>query len=156
MKSLPSFCLRPFLLLTLFLASTLYASNLGEVWDWRNPLPQGNPLYELAHGNDTFVAVGEAGVILTSNDTENWAVQRTGSSNWLTGVIHGDNKFVAVGSEGSILTSSDGMEWVSVNSETTAWLWDINYFNNAFWAIGSGGDDHKFIRCHQLDSPSPR
>src|SRR6266849_11077125 len=41
-------------------------------WHWRNPLPQGNPLYSVAYGNGMFVAVGVGSTILTSSDGTDW------------------------------------------------------------------------------------
>ena len=41
-------------------------------WHWRSPLPQGNLLYNVVFVNDTFIALGEFGTILTSSDGTNW------------------------------------------------------------------------------------
>jgi len=34
-------------------------------WHWRNPLPQGNILYDVAYGITGFVAIESCGVVLT-------------------------------------------------------------------------------------------
>src|SRR5207244_2949539 len=39
-----------------------------DVWQWRNPLPQGNGLSDVAFDGDAFVAVGDNGAILHSTD----------------------------------------------------------------------------------------
>src|SRR5512147_1878768 len=68
-----------------------------DTWQWRNPLPQGNYLYHVAYGNGTFVAVGEAGTVLTSVDGENWTQEYSGTDLGLAGVTYANNLFIAVG-----------------------------------------------------------
>jgi hypothetical protein len=75
-------------------------------------LPQGNILYGIAYGNNTFVAVGRnEGAILTSPDGGTWTVRPSGISNWLRGIVYGKTIFVAVGKAGTILTSQDRLIW---------------------------------------------
>ena len=73
------------------------ASDPLESWTWRNPLPQGNPLYAVTHGNDTFVAVGPNGTVVTSTDGYNWLSQSpgTGTNAALSAATYGNGFFVA-------------------------------------------------------------
>ncbi|RII30001.1 MAG: hypothetical protein CXR30_09400 [Geobacter sp.] len=104
------------------------------VWQWKNPLPQGNQINGLAYGNNLFVAVGDTGTILTSADGASWTTvpitniktaagvqvvptdTKTGAY-WLNlkEVTYGNGLFVAVGDAGAtlstILTSTDGSNW---------------------------------------------
>ncbi|MCK7512951.1 MAG: hypothetical protein MZV70_58975 [Desulfobacterales bacterium] len=41
----------------------------ADGWHWRNPLPQGNNLYGVTHGNDIFAAVGFVG---NGNNLTRW------------------------------------------------------------------------------------
>src|SRR5690349_23669841 len=41
-------------------------------WHWRNPLPQGNTLKSIVFAAGRFVAVGDAGAVVTSIDGLNW------------------------------------------------------------------------------------
>jgi hypothetical protein len=72
-------------------------------WSWRSPLPQGNPLRGVSYGNNTFVAVGDAGTVISSPDGVTWTSRNSGTSN-LQGVSYGNNTFVAVG-DGTVLQS---------------------------------------------------
>lgn len=145
MSSKPSGCrkriLRPLLLfITLFLGSA--ASGLADPldnWHWRNPLPQGNSLNGVGYGNSKFVAVGNAGTMLTSTDGMNWALMVSGTTNDLWGISCGNGTFVAVGEAGTILTSEDGGVWVIRASGITNHLSGITYGNGTFVAVGEAG-----------------
>jgi hypothetical protein len=65
------------------------AETLGD-WHWRNFLPQENSL-RVSYGNSIFVAVGDSGAILTSPDGANWAVETSGASAHLEGIVYGKN-----------------------------------------------------------------
>lgn len=107
-------------------------------WHWKNPLPHGNQINGLAYGNNRFVAVGDYGTILISDDGATWepvSVSNIKTSSgvaivptdvksgayWLhlKGITYGSGKFVAVGdAEGTgtaalstVLTSADGLNW---------------------------------------------
>src|ERR1700724_2503491 len=73
-------------------------------WRWANPLPQGNRLSGVAHGNGLFVAVGGGGVLLVSPDGENWSLGLSGTKRDLFDVAWSGSSFVAVGAGGTILT----------------------------------------------------
>jgi hypothetical protein len=100
-------------------------------------------LYDVAHGNGTFVAVGasikgNAGGILTSSDGANWTAQTPGAIHFLYGVTYGNSAFVAVGNYGTILTSPDGANWRAQTSPTGNWLYGVTYGNGTFVAVGYG------------------
>ena len=63
------FCLIIMLLITFFLlltdafSSPVQAqSEPGEEWEWRNPFPTGNSLFDVTWSGDQFVAVGSSGI----------------------------------------------------------------------------------------------
>jgi hypothetical protein len=62
----------------------------------------------VTYGNNTFVAVGRGGAILTSPDGATWTQRTSPTSNSLYGATYGNGTFVAVGYDGTILTSPDG------------------------------------------------
>jgi len=84
-----------------------------DSWTWRNPLPQGNSLKATAFGNGLFVAVANAGTIVTSVDGVNWVVQRSGVGSDLNAIAFGNGRFIAAGASGTVLTSDDGTNWVA-------------------------------------------
>ena len=63
----------------------------------------------VAHGNDTFVAVGEYGGILTSSDGSTWTQHYSSTQSILHAIAFGNNTFVAVGDNGIMVTSPDGI-----------------------------------------------
>jgi hypothetical protein len=107
-------------------------------------------LSSVAFGNDTFVAVGESGVILTSQDSYQW-VRRTspvdGKDIVLRSVIFANNIFVAVGDRGTILTSPNGYTWKKVKSGISGGrdenhsrtLSRVAYGNGKFVVVGGSG-----------------
>ena len=112
-----------------------------DKWHWRNPLPTGNSLQDVAYGNSIYVAVGDKGTILTSEDGDSWVSQDSGVYNDLRGIVYGEGIFVVVGSE-VILVSVDGMTWqehnnISFSSQNyNYYLNDVTYGNDRFVAIG--------------------
>ena len=98
------------------------ASGVPDAWNWRNPLPQGNSLSSITYGNGIFVAVGDAGAIITSTDGVTWTYRTSGTAYRLSSVTYGNGTFVAVGwydaggTEAAIVTSTDGINWTSRTS----------------------------------------
>ena len=91
----------------------------------------------ITYGNSTFIAVGEAGAILTSADSKTWTTQTLEVSDDITGITYGDNKFVAVGTFGTVFTSSDGTTWDTPISTSIGWN-GVTYGNGKFVAVGYG------------------
>jgi len=89
-----------------------------------------------------YMAVGEGGVILTSNDGITWTAQTSGTTNNLESVIWNGLQYVAVGgdlhtSESTILTSSDGVTWRAQTAGTTSYLNEIIWDGFQYMAVGS-------------------
>lgn len=80
-------------------------------WQWRNPQPHGNGLGNVVYGNGKFLAVGDAGTVMTSVDGQNWSTQPALTSAPLYDVIYDGSQFMAVGSGGKVFTSPDGTTW---------------------------------------------
>jgi len=79
-------------------------SGPGSTWTPRTSNTNQH-LYGVTYGNGTFVAVGEGGTILTSQNGQNWTPRESGTTQPLYGVTYGNGTFVAVGKNGTILTS---------------------------------------------------
>jgi hypothetical protein len=98
----------------------------------------------VAYGNNTFVAVGTLGTVLTSPFGDEWTQRTSGTADNLNGVTFGGNTFVAVGGvgyppAGTVLTSADGLTWKKQTSKAANVLADVAYGNNTFVAAGMGG-----------------
>jgi hypothetical protein len=123
------------LLVMLAVCQPSFAVPLDE-WNWRNPLPTSNYIYEVAYGNGTFVAVGDCGTIITSPDGATWTNRSFPTDKFLYGVCYGNGVFVAVGEAGTVLTSPGGATWTSRTSGTSQSLNGVCYGNGTFVAVG--------------------
>jgi len=85
-------------------------------WAWRRPLPQGNDLFAVAHGNGVWAAVGRRGARVFSTDGgATWQAANQGSVT-LRRLAYGNGRFVAVGEdryevEPRLQVSTDGKVW---------------------------------------------
>jgi hypothetical protein len=68
---------------------------------------------------NTFVTVGQAGFIATSQNGYSWTVANSGTISDLDGVAWMGNHFLAAGGGGVALTSADGVTWLSVTTGAT-------------------------------------
>lgn len=108
-------------------------------WSWRNPIPQGNQLSSVTYGNGLFVAVGDAGTILTSPDGLSWTWRPSGTARHLNSVVYGANEFVAVGDAGTVLASVDGLSWSEQSIFKDFQLLGITFDQGVFVAVGESG-----------------
>lgn len=118
-------------------ALTVTVAGPLDRWTRRNPLPQADPIYAIAHGTNQFVAVGDRGTILTSSDGSNWTLQSRRVDLPLNGVAYGDGVFVAVGAGGTILSSSDGTNWAYRFTAADTSFDAVTYGAGRFVAVGS-------------------
>ncbi len=81
-------------------------------WHWRNPTPSGNTLKSLAFCSDRFLAVGELGTILSSEDGYSWQSIQTSFSDNLLAVAGTPGNYVILGEHGLRMTSTNGMNWI--------------------------------------------
>jgi hypothetical protein len=108
-----------------------------DEWRWSRPRPQGNTLSAVAFGNGKFVAVGDAGALLTSTDGTTWAVTNVSRFD-LAGVSFGNGTFVAVARTGSIYTSTDAQSWTLREPPITdsSWHAGVSFLNGMFITYG--------------------
>jgi hypothetical protein len=118
---------------------TIARANGFDMWEWRNPVPQGNELSGIAYGNNLFVSVGRFGAIVSSADGTTWTVRESNTRNHLYSIARGNGRFVAIGSAGEVLASGDGIAWAGQNSGTTRNLYAITFTNGQFVAVGRFG-----------------
>jgi hypothetical protein len=104
-------------------------------WKRRNPLPQNESLFDAAHGNDVFVAVGERGTIVSSTNGTDWSASQTTGETILSGVAFGNGVFVAAGGA-NIFSSIDGQNWVLRVARFDLFLQSVIFANGRFVAVG--------------------
>ena len=115
----------------------------GVRWVFRTIVSYGF-CHDATFGAGTYVAVGNDGVIITTNTSPccAWISRSSDTTENLRGVTYGETtgqRFVAVGSNGTIVTSADGEIWTKRDSSTTAALSDVTYGSNTFVAAGLNG-----------------
>jgi photosystem II stability/assembly factor-like uncharacterized protein len=87
------------------------ASVSSAVWQWQNPLPQGDNLSAVSCATAGFcTAIGDVGTILTSTDGGvSWISHAAETSQDLTSIRCPSTSFcVAVGRQGGVVTTTDG------------------------------------------------
>lgn len=72
-----------------------------------------NNLNKVTWDGTRFVAVGSAGVVVTSTNGSSWATQTSGTPNGLNGIVSNGSLLVATGATGAILTSTNGSTWTT-------------------------------------------
>jgi hypothetical protein len=104
-------------------------------------VPLNGIAYGPVNGASTFVAVGNAGTLLTSSDGTSWTKRTSGVTVNLNNVFYGNGIFVTVGDEGAILTSSNGIDWTQGDTGGADWvsLYGVAFGNNTFVAVGTDG-----------------
>ncbi|MBC8400687.1 MAG: T9SS type A sorting domain-containing protein [Candidatus Marinimicrobia bacterium] len=134
----------------IFILIMSYNLCASSGWQWQNPLPQGDHLWDVWVFDSTHVlAVGHYGTIIKSDDGgETWAFPESNTWNNLFSVqFLTDSTGWACGSGGVLLKTEDGGDnWVSHESGTTYTLYAIFFIDNLTgFLVGSGGKIFKTI-----------
>jgi formylglycine-generating enzyme required for sulfatase activity/sugar lactone lactonase YvrE len=116
----------------------LAANSMADPLDQWIVLQAGttSTLKAVAYGNNQFVAVGDAGTMVTSSDGTNWTSRPSGASATLWKVVYGNHRFVVVGDGGTLLSSPDGITWTHCNSGTSLSLFGAAFANGTFLVVG--------------------
>jgi hypothetical protein len=92
-----------------------------------------------------FVAVGDNGALVTSQDGLTWTLPPQVTSDWLKGVAFGNGRYVAVGGFSSsgpsaTLVSTNGISWRRTSNHAVSDFAAVEFANGIFVAVGSGGN----------------
>lgn len=121
-------------------AQAAFTKDGGKTWT-ELALPTG--VSSLRFGEQAWVAVGYAGVYVSTDSGGTWNAMYTGTSSQLLAVAFSDAKTVwAVGGEGTLLKSEDsGAKWTAVKlPSANATLRDIKFANaKVGWIVGDAG-----------------
>ena len=126
------------------ISTTVLTSPDGTSWTQQPPRPNnGEGLYGITYGSALWVAVGDKGTILTTDDpdTRSWTQQPSGTGLDLRDIVYnGTDLYVVVGREGLILTSPDAVVWTPTGSGTPYDLWGVAYDGSGqYIAVGDEG-----------------
>lgn len=128
---------------------TILTSGSGTTWVTVPPVTSAT-LRSVAHAalsstvdgaitvTNVYVAVGDSGTVLTSNDAVTWTVRPALGSAALNAVVYG-GQFVVVGNSGTIYTSPDGVAWTARTSGTTRDLTSVVRSLTGYLAVGDAG-----------------
>ena len=114
-------------------------ASAGELgWQWVSPLPPAVELHRVVWAQGQYVAVGELGVIVTSQDGRHWTLEDSGTSASFADLVWNGHELVAVGGErvlkGTttvddlvVLTSRDGHRWEERArlEHRPSWIYDV-------------------------------
>lgn len=67
---------------------------------------RGDTLSTIIYGNKEFMAVGAGGTILRSLDGKTWTRVKSGTSEYLNGIVWDGQRYIVVGNKGTYLTST--------------------------------------------------
>jgi len=98
----------------------------------------------IAFGANRYVAVGERGHVLVSDDGTSWSSAIGPAALTLSGVTYGNGQFVAVGQSSasdtrSIFVSTDGLAWTPRDATTSATLAAVTVASSLYIAVGQAG-----------------
>ncbi len=107
----------------------------GTHWLGRPPRNWGGDFTGMAFGAGRFVIVGHKGLILSSEDGQDWTVEKSRVKADLLSVCFAGGLFVAVGKDGAIVTSTDGREWSIQDSRTPFSISQVMNRDGKFLAV---------------------
>jgi len=105
-------------------------------------------LNAVCYGQSEYIAVGNGGVILASNDGTGWADKTSNTVNDLNDIIFDGNKFIVVGDSGTIGISTDKNFWQPWSQQLPAGTQHpatfdfakIKFIDNIYIGISTVGD----------------
>lgn len=120
-------------------------------WQWQNPWPTGNHLYDVWVLNDTtIIADGLMGIILRSDDNgESWRELKINDYEFIVGLIFIDNQTgFAIGNgknnKDLLKTTDGGQNWANYTIPANVDLYDLFFINhNIGWVVGEVGKIYK-------------
>ncbi len=121
--------------------------------EWSDqPLPDSREGRAIASSSQALVVVGTEGLILRSNDGENWQLVNSPFTEDFRVVTYADGQFVAGGDAEEILVSSDqGLSWqirqLPPPFGSVSYLHSIVYFNGA-WFLANA--NNRLLRSDDL------
>ena len=109
----------------------------GEAWLCPAPIVSDKKLYGIAYGNNKFIAVGESGTVIISDNGSVWDTRDSNNSSGnLYSIAFGIDRFVGVGRYTVIVSTDNGTSFLE--TETTLTFNDVAFGNGVFVAVGSG------------------
>ena len=112
----------------------------GESWICIPPITNDKKLYGITYGNNKFIAVGESGTVVRSDNGSVWDISTSNTTGTLYSVAFGNGRFVGVGYKTVIVSTDNGTEFTQ--TATSYDFNDIAYGNGLFVAVGDDENIH--------------
>lgn len=114
-------------------------SYFSDAKTWgKSSEPSKSNLYAVTYGGNKYVAVGEGGTIITSENGFEWQPGISPSKNTLYGIVWDGEKFVAVGEKATVLLSKDGLSWEEIKIDNLLCdFYGVSWNGNVLVAVGS-------------------
>jgi len=113
----------------------------GEAWLCPAPIVSDKKLYGIAYGNNKFIAVGESGTVIISDNGSVWDTRDSNNSSaHLYSIAFGNNTFVGVGYKTVIVSTDNGTTFLQ--TATSYDFNDISFGNGIFVAVGDDENIH--------------
>ena len=112
----------------------------GEAWLCPAPIVSDKKLYGITYGNNKFIAVGESGTVIRSDNGSVWGFRTSNSSGNLYSIAFGNDRFVVVGRYTVIVSTDNGT--VFTQTATSYDFNDISFGNGIFVAVGDDENIH--------------
>ncbi len=123
-----------------------------EVITVTSPLLITSQLFDIAHGNGTFVAAGNNDQLYTSPDGQTWTMRSAGEGgSSFRSVAFDGSTFVIAGADSATETSAvlfsspDGVAWTPRTTEVSGPVNELVFENSEFIACGGSGADSGFV-----------
>lgn len=121
----------------LFIASARLEADTLDIWNWRNPLPNGGPYFNVQFLNGQLIGYGATPGLVTSTDGTNWTARSIPFNGGIGQMAYGNGQYVVVGSAGSsspIATSPDLQNWTAGNIGMSGTLTSVAFGGGVFVA----------------------
>lgn len=112
-----------------------------DVWQWRNPLPNGNSFFNVQFLNGIFIGYGSTSELVLSSDGTNWTDLSIPFNGTISQMAYGNGHYIIAGTSQSgmpIASSPDLVNWTSAKLGTNNLVTSIAFGNGVFVA-GSAG-----------------
>jgi len=118
----------------------VYNSADLVTWDSHASAISPQIINKIVWNGNMFVAVGNAGGIMTSTNGATWVARDSGVNTYIADVIWSGEKFVALENIGGLITSVDGITWTRLSSFLfLGGFWDLEWDGNKYIVAGSEG-----------------
>ncbi|MCF8362177.1 MAG: T9SS type A sorting domain-containing protein [Prolixibacteraceae bacterium] len=151
--------MKRFFILFLIMFSMI-ANIMGQTWEWKNPLPQGNGINDVhAFDFNNAVAVGSHGTVMQTTDAGvSWSVTNFENYSYIYDVHFYDSNvgYMATGGGDIMVTTDGGNNWTSVTRPSTTnditGVWALSTtkvvcisYNGGIYKSADNGDTWSFL-----------